>query len=1047
MATSGSFNTNSTSWYGDGYTLTTYVNVAWTRTDYSIANNTSTISVTATIKSNLGSGYRRGWYTKELSVSGATGSPWTDTTYYNVGGESVIYSKTDIVVPHNNDGTKDITIEFKVRVGQNNSWTCTGSGTFTLDTIPRSSSFALTSSSIYTTENIGMSISRASTSFTHDISISYGSTSASLGTGIGTSLSVAVPAAIKTAMKNANSASASCTITVTTKNGSTAIGSKTGTISISAPNATVSTSVASVAVNSATAQWSLGNTDTGLCTYTVTRSLGSIVYTDQTKTTTTSKNNGANANFLQSTTNAKSGTVTTQVTTFVGSTQVGTNSTTYTVTIPSSYGPSISLKSGYPKKYSDTASYQNLYLAGYSGVQWQATGTVGSGSYASISSLTAEIISGYGTLSNSVSGSTITTSLSKLTASSSNYTEKVRLTVTDSRGYTAYIDSSVSVSGYYLPVFDMENTWAKRATSSGTLDNEGTYANLSAKATTHSNAYITSLVIKTGSTTIKTVSNTSSSTKTLTATQNAYGTYATTSEGSFSATATDSMGKTSTVSFILPKAAVHLSFYEGNPGVGIGTVAEENHLVTALPIITTRTDILHYRNTYGAFNLLFTKDGGDKYGIGVGLGAGGTTIVGAGESASAAMSEVNASNENLWLLADNVVYICTSANTWSSRKTIAIDTNGHITGGTGCSWISARDYSLIFNSANSNGNTGSFYPFAGGKSATGSWNIGTLGDSLYFSYTTNSDYSSGTNTPTVECCMTSAGTFYSTYNIVAGNGNTSAERQVRVSSGAGDLYMFSQASNTGSRGLYVPAHGTGAAKSIIGIDTNNNAWFNGSASETEVASRLYCTRTNVSLNDLPVLNRANTYETQAEAANSPVSNYGFTTTYRGADSTYAAQLWLGESTQAIYYRALQGNTWRAWRQVPLENRYILNEKKRGGTTTSINMSAYSRIRIYALTWGFQHVFEINLADANGKAVADQGLYDSSYPYQGGSIISCHDGSGTSGAITFYQVFCKVSSDKQTFWINDIGYTRPGSSTWNSRNNYDQYYVYRIDGIL
>ncbi|MBQ4031193.1 MAG: hypothetical protein II625_05515, partial [Bacilli bacterium] len=270
MATSGSFNTNSTSWYGDGYTLTTYVNVAWTRTDYSIDNNTSIISVTATVKSNLGSGYRRGWYTKELSVSGATGSPWTDTTYYNVGGESVIYSKTDIVVPHNSDGTKDITIEFKVRVGQNNSWTCTGSGTFTLDTIPRSSSFTLTSSSIYTTENIGMSISRASTSFTHDISISYGSTSASLGTGIGTSLSVAVPATIKTAMKNANSASASCIITVTTKNGSTAIGSKTGTISISAPNATISTSVASVAVNSATAQWSLGNIDTGLCTYTVT---------------------------------------------------------------------------------------------------------------------------------------------------------------------------------------------------------------------------------------------------------------------------------------------------------------------------------------------------------------------------------------------------------------------------------------------------------------------------------------------------------------------------------------------------------------------------------------------------------------------------------------------------------------------------------------------------------------------------------------------------------------------------------------------------------
>lgn len=682
MATSGILYTNYVSYNGGSYTLTTRLKITWTRTSAPVSENASYITVTGVMESNMSSGYVRGYRSQTLTINGqralyeaykATGT--------NYGGGETVFQVTNFKIPHNDDGTKTFTMSYEAYVGSTsaNQWINNQPVSITLDSIARASSFTLTSSSIYTTENIGMSISRASTSFTHDISISYGSTSASLGTGIGTSLSVAVPAAIKTAMKNANSASASCTITVTTKNGSTAIGSKTGTISISAPNATISTSVASVAVNSATAQWSLGNTDTGLCTYTVTRSLGSIVYTDQTKTTTTSKNNGANANFLQSTTNAKSGTVTTQVTTFVGSTQVGTNSTTYTVTIPSSYGPSISLASGYPKKYSDTASYQGLYLAGYSGVQWKATGAVGSGSYASISSLTAEIISGYGTLSNSVSGSTITASLSKLTASSSNYTEKVRLTVTDSRGYTAYVDSSVSVSGYYLPVFDMENTWAKRATSSGTLDNEGTYANLSSKATTHSNSYITSLVIKTGSTTIKTVSNTSSSTKTLTATQNAYGTYSTTSEGSFSATATDSMGKTSTVSFILPKAAVHLSLYEGNPGVGIGTIAEANHLVTALPIITTRTDILHYRNTYGAFNLLFTKDGPDQYGIGVGLGAGGTTVVGAGESASACLNDISsAGDENLWLAADGTIYLCPNSQTWSSRKTLSITYDGRI---------------------------------------------------------------------------------------------------------------------------------------------------------------------------------------------------------------------------------------------------------------------------------------------------------------------------------------------------------------------------------
>ena len=45
----------------------------------------------------------------------------------------------------------------------------------------------------------------------------------------------------------------------------------------------------------------------------------------------------------------------------------------------------------------------------------------------------------------------------------------------------------------------------------------------------------------------------------------------------------------------------------------------------------------------------------------------------------------------------------------------------------------------------------------------------------------------------------------------------------------GQLYLYSVASTTGNRGLYVTAHGTGSAKNIIVIDTNNNATFNGNA--------------------------------------------------------------------------------------------------------------------------------------------------------------------------------------------------------------------------
>ena len=75
-------------------------------------------------------------------------------------------------------------------------------------------------------------------------------------------------------------------------------------------------------------------------------------------------------------------------------------------------------------------------------------------------------------------------------------------------------------------------------------------------------------------------------------------------------------------------------------------------------------------------------------------------------------------------------------------------------------------------------------------------------------------------------------------NVTAGHiwagtdGNTTAERQVGVQSGAGKIYMFSVASTTGYRGMYVPAHGTGAAKYVITVDTNNNTTFYGSLDGT-----------------------------------------------------------------------------------------------------------------------------------------------------------------------------------------------------------------------
>ena len=63
--------------------------------------------------------------------------------------------------------------------------------------------------------------------------------------------------------------------------------------------------------------------------------------------------------------------------------------------------------------------------------------------------------------------------------------------------------------------------------------------------------------------------------------------------------------------------------------------------------------------------------------------------------------------------------------------------------------------------------------------------------------------------------------------VYAGNTSQTAERQVSLTSAAGQIYMYSQGASTGNRGLYAPAHGTGAAISVITVNTNNQPTYSG----------------------------------------------------------------------------------------------------------------------------------------------------------------------------------------------------------------------------
>jgi hypothetical protein len=146
-------------------------------------------------------------------------------------------------INHNSDGTGSVTLDGFFDAEVTLSGTYYGrinlpSKTYTLNTIPRASS--LTSSASWTApNNLSISISRASTSFTHTVKIYAGSTLIKTLTGIRTSATASFTTSENTSIFNVinTGSSTSSKIELLTYSGSTYIGMKTYTGTISAPSA------------------------------------------------------------------------------------------------------------------------------------------------------------------------------------------------------------------------------------------------------------------------------------------------------------------------------------------------------------------------------------------------------------------------------------------------------------------------------------------------------------------------------------------------------------------------------------------------------------------------------------------------------------------------------------------------------------------------------------------------------------------------------------------------------------------------------------------
>ena len=393
MATSGSGSTSVT----NGKRV---LKMTWTLVSQDVANNTSTVNVKVVWSVEATYGLSSG-ASKTVTVNclGTTGTSTADPTISS-GASKTIFNK-DLVVNHNADGTKSgkITVNWPISVTLNSGSTIGPlniSVNATLPTIPRASTVAFSSSSMNAGTAYTVNITRASSSFTHKLTYTFG-TGSSLTTGLGA-------------------------------------------------NSGVGTSTS----------------------FTPPTSL-----------------------FQSYMTNAYKGTIKITCQTYNGSTLIGSSTASATLTLPSSYGPTVSITVSDPTGY---ATKYGGYVLGKSTIKVSGTESAKLGASISSRSIVAN-------------GTTYNTNPATTGTISSTSNTSISYSIVDSRGYGAAQSQSITILNYQSP--NLSNFTVSRCNSDGSANVEGSYLKVTYSLT------VSSLNSKNSSTLKITFTGTSSTTVTL----------------------------------------------------------------------------------------------------------------------------------------------------------------------------------------------------------------------------------------------------------------------------------------------------------------------------------------------------------------------------------------------------------------------------------------------------------------------------------------------------------------------------------------------------
>lgn len=215
--------------------------VTLTENSYNVANNTS--SVTARVYITTTNSYNRlGTANGNISFGGNASGSFNFSATFTTYQTKQIYSRT-FTVKHNADGSGSVScsVWFNTRVS---AGTVRDSASLTLHKIPRASTPSV-SGTLELGKEITLTMNRASSNYTHTVRWSWAGQSGTIGTGIGASTKWTPQVGLASYLTNA--ASAQCTLTTTTYNGSSVIGTTTKMFKLSIPSTMVPT-ISSVSV-------------------------------------------------------------------------------------------------------------------------------------------------------------------------------------------------------------------------------------------------------------------------------------------------------------------------------------------------------------------------------------------------------------------------------------------------------------------------------------------------------------------------------------------------------------------------------------------------------------------------------------------------------------------------------------------------------------------------------------------------------------------------------------------------------------------------------